>query len=83
MANVTVKPDVTETRVIEKGGVTLELSTEEANNLALLLRGGVGSGTIGLLGLRTLVANLTAEGLGEENPNNWRKWTATAQRSSL
>jgi len=83
MANVTVKPDVVETRVIEKGNVTIELSNEEANSLALLLRGGVGSGTISLLGLSSLMNSLNAKNLGKEDSKNWHKWTATAQRSSL
>lgn len=37
MANATKQPDKTETVVVEKGGVTLELSADEAKTLKTVL----------------------------------------------
>jgi hypothetical protein len=83
MAKLTKIPDVTETIVVKKGGFTLELSHEEADNLGKLIRGGVGSSTLTVLGLRGLVDALRLEGLGDEPREAWRKWSQTAQRTTL
>jgi hypothetical protein len=79
MATLTKREDVTEVVVVEKGGYTLELSREEAEGLGVLLRGGVGSSTLSILGLLPLMSTLREEGLGNSIRRHSLNWISTAQ----
>lgn len=79
MATLTKTPEVTETVVVKKAGVLLELSHDEADNLAKLLRGGVGMSTLTAFGIVGIMSLLKAEGYGEMPSGQWRNWSQTSQ----
>lgn len=79
MATLTKTPEVTETVVVKKAGVILELSHEEADNLAKLLRGGVGMSTLRAFGIEGILNVLKVEGYGVTEQFSWRNWKQLAQ----
>lgn len=81
MAKLTKAPVVYETVTVESGGgVTLELTAEEAQGLARLVRGGTGSATLNALGLWDLLRAFNDTRIGESTPDfNVNNWASSAQ----
>jgi hypothetical protein len=79
MATLTKRDDVTEVVVVEKGGYTLELTHEEADGLARLLRGGVTLRTLSTLKLHDLLFTLRNNEVGEDAKEEWRDWATPAR----
>lgn len=63
MATVEVIEEVTEVKVIQKAGVILNLSPEEASAILTMICSGVGGGTVSMLGLTDVLAKLESAGV--------------------